>query len=273
MKKLVTLSFLLFAAGYSNAQLTNYSVGQTAPDFTVTDLHGHTHHLSDYAGKWVILDFFAYWCGPCAAIAPTINEFYRKYGCNNYDIVVLSLEYEGTTAQTQAFEDANGGDPNYPTPSVSGLDGGAAAVHSTYGPAAFPTIVLIGSDGTFKNIDIWPISSVATIENAVTSAGGGGALVPHTCTLGVGEMTVDASSVYPNPTAGKTTVAVTVPNAGKATAEIVSVSGDILRSNDHILEGGLNELSIDMSSLDAGTYFIRISDGRSVSLMVPVVKH
>ena len=149
MKKIITsLSFVL-ALGLSQAQLNNYSVGQTAPDFTVTDLEGHTHHLSDYAGKWVIVDFFAYWCGPCAATAPTINEFYKKYGCNDYDIVVLGLEYEGTTAQTQDFEDANGGDPNHPTPTVSGLDGGAAAVHSAYGPAAFPTIVLIGADGTF----------------------------------------------------------------------------------------------------------------------------
>jgi thiol-disulfide isomerase/thioredoxin len=274
MKKLFTcLSFALLSAGYSQAQLANYSVGETAPDFTVTDIHGHTHHLSDYAGKWVILDFFAYWCGPCAGIAPIVNEFYRKYGCNNYDIVVIALEYEGTTAQTVAFEDANGGDPNYPTPSVSGLDGGAAAVHSTYGASAFPTVVLIGTDGKFKNIDIWPIGSVSAIETALTNAGGSAAMVPHTCVLNVSEMTVDASSLYPNPTTGNATISVTAPNSETADLSIWSVSGELISTTTHQLEGGQNLLTIDMSTLKAGTYFVRIGNDAVVSSMIPVVKN
>ena len=57
-----------------------------------------------------------------AAVAPTVNEFYKKYGCNAYDVIVLSVEYEGTTQQTVDFENANGGDQL--SHSVSGLDGG-----------------------------------------------------------------------------------------------------------------------------------------------------
>lgn len=273
MKKLFTcLSFALLTAGAAQAQLQNYSVGQTAPDFTVTDLHGHEHQLSDYSGKWVIIDFFAYWCGPCAQIAPTINEFYRKYGCNNYDIIVLGLEGDGTTAQTQAFEDANGGDPNYPTPTVSGLDGGADPVHNTYGPAAYPTIVLIGPDGQFKNIDIWPISSIATLESAVSSAGGSSALVPHTCALGVDELTVDASAAYPNPTTGDATIAVNMPNQGTVDVVVYSVTGEQLSSTSFEVAGGTTELPVALSSYASGTYFVRLSNGESVSSMIPVVK-
>ncbi len=110
------LASLLFIPFVSNSQLNNYSAGDAAPDFTVTDIHGQSHTLSDYAGKWVMVDLYAYWCGPCAAVAPTINEFYKKYGCNAYDVIVLSVEYEGTTQQTVDFENANGGDLNFPTP-------------------------------------------------------------------------------------------------------------------------------------------------------------
>jgi thiol-disulfide isomerase/thioredoxin len=271
MKKIITSLALVLAAGTSQAQLNNFSVGQTAPNFTVTDLHGHTHNLSDYAGKWVILDFFAYWCGPCAAVAPTVNDFYIKYGCNQYDIVVLGLEYEGTEAQTQAFEDANA-DETHPTPSASGLDGGAASVHSVYGPAAFPTIVLIGADGKFKNIDIWPISGVSTLENAVTSAGGGSALVVNSCALGVEEMTVDAQSLFPNPTTGNATINVNMPNAAKADVAVYSVSGDLISTTEAQLEGGANSVNISLNGLKAGTYFVRISSEGTTSATIPVTK-
>lgn len=273
MKKLFTLfTATVLTAGLSQAQLNNYTVGQNAPDFTVTDLHGHSHTLSSYAGKWVIVDFFAYWCGPCAQISPIINEFYRKYGCNNYDIVVLALEGDGTTAQTQAFEDANGGDPNYPTPTVSGLNGGGSSVHTTYGPAAYPTIVLIGPDGKFKNIDIWPISGVGTLETAVSNAGGSAALVEHTCTLNVDELTVDAQSVFPNPTTGNATVNVHMPNSAVATVSVYSVSGELISTDTRSLEGGMNQVKLDLQSLKAGTYFVRIGTENSVSSMIPVVK-
>ena len=46
------LSVLLFIPFVSNAQLNNFSAGDAAPDFTVTDIHGQTHTLSDYSGKW-----------------------------------------------------------------------------------------------------------------------------------------------------------------------------------------------------------------------------
>ena len=47
-----TLLATLLLSVQVNAQLNNYTTGDTAPDFTVTDIHGQTHHLSDYEGKW-----------------------------------------------------------------------------------------------------------------------------------------------------------------------------------------------------------------------------
>lgn len=53
---------------------------QTAPDFTVYDMDGNPHKLSDFRGKPVILNFWATWCGYCEAEMPDFEEKYQQYG-------------------------------------------------------------------------------------------------------------------------------------------------------------------------------------------------
>ena len=253
------LASLLFIPFVSNSQLNNYSAGDAAPDFTVTDIHGQSHTLSDYAGKWVMVDLYAYWCGPCAAVAPTINEFYKKYGCNAYDVIVLSVEYEGTTHQTVDFENANGGDLNFPTPSASGLDGGGGAVHSVYGPAAYPTIFLVGPDGLIKNEDIWPISGVSTFENAFNVAGGQDALVPHECSAGIDEVSLGSLNVYPNPSHGAFTIKLSENLNENVQIELISLVGKVVFSDTHDTNANGNSIEINTESLESGSYLVKIT--------------
>jgi thiol-disulfide isomerase/thioredoxin len=144
-----------------------------------------------------MIDFFAYWCGPCAQIAPIVHNFYTKYGCNTGDVFVLGIESDAnsTLANLQTFK-TNAGLPASSFPNVLGSQGGSG-VRGQYGVSAFPTIILVGPDRKMINNDIWPISSVATFE-AVFPAG---AITPKSCSAAsIDLVALEANlNVYPNP--------------------------------------------------------------------------
>ena len=60
-------------------------------DFTLPDLEGKPVSLSDYRGKWVIVNYWATWCPPCLEEIPDLVELYEH---NRKDVVVLGIAYE-----------------------------------------------------------------------------------------------------------------------------------------------------------------------------------
>jgi peroxiredoxin len=81
------------------------AVGVMAPDFTQNDVNGKPVQLSSLRGKYVLIDFWASWCGPCRQENPNVVRAYNKYKEKKFTIIGVSLDKpEGKSAWMDAIK-------------------------------------------------------------------------------------------------------------------------------------------------------------------------
>ncbi|TSD62968.1 AhpC/TSA family protein [Inquilinus sp. KBS0705] len=74
------------------------AIGAMAPDFIQNDVNGVPVRLSSFKGKYVLLDFWASWCGPCRQENPNLVRTFNKYKGKNFTVLGVSLDRENGKA-------------------------------------------------------------------------------------------------------------------------------------------------------------------------------
>lgn len=109
-----------------------------AADFQVTDTEGKSHRLSDYKGKWVLVNYWATWCPPCLEEIPDLIALHGKKS-NNLVVIGVAMDYKNAK---QVTDFAEGLLVDYP------IVLGNAQVVSQIGPVqGLPTTYLYNPEG------------------------------------------------------------------------------------------------------------------------------
>lgn len=123
-------------------------VGTSAKAFTQATPTGSMISLSDFKGKYVLLDFWASWCGPCRKEHPNLINMYRRYRDRNFEIVSVSLDNKQDAWLKAIAKD------QLPWPQVSDLKGQQNAIALLYGVQAIPMNFLIDPEGRIIDKDL-----------------------------------------------------------------------------------------------------------------------
>jgi thiol-disulfide isomerase/thioredoxin len=86
------------------AKIRAGSPGSVAANFTATDINGASLSLSDFKGKYVLLDFWASWCVPCRKGNPHLKELYSKYKDRGFEVIGVSDDDSKPEAWHKAVE-------------------------------------------------------------------------------------------------------------------------------------------------------------------------
>lgn len=142
-KSLAVFMAALLISSASFAQENTLKAGEICPDFTYQDVTGKSYSLADFAGKYIYLDMWATWCGPCKKEIPFIKTLEEKMHGKN--IVFVSLSVDKEKEKWVEFLKTN---------KMTGIqlhNGGDRSLSDVFDVKFIPRFILIGPDSKVVN--------------------------------------------------------------------------------------------------------------------------
>ena len=147
----ILLIIIVALAGCSTnqGQVTEKEISETdyKNNFTLENMEGEKVSLSEFAGKIVVLNFWATWCPPCEAEIPDFVDVYNQYGGGNLEFVGVAMD-----TKSNLIEFIEVYNINYNIL----IDGTIDQVMKEWDVRAVPTTYILGRDGEilFKNVGL-----------------------------------------------------------------------------------------------------------------------
>ena len=129
--------------GQEIERASHFSVGGTPEDFTLPDPEGKNISLSSLRGHYVIIDFWASWCGPCLAEAPNVKAIYEKHHKDGLEILGVSLDEEKSRDKWVEAIKKNGLNWHQ----VSSLKGWDCPVAKSFNVTGIPRMFILDPEG------------------------------------------------------------------------------------------------------------------------------
>lgn len=131
------------------SKLRAIEVGYMAPDFTLPDSAGaKKHKLSSYRGQYVLIDFWASWCGPCKQEIPFLKKAYSRFHDKGFEILSVSLDdkKDKWTAALRQYQ--------MPWVHISDVKGFGSIVNDLYHVPSIPKTLLLDKSGKIVATDL-----------------------------------------------------------------------------------------------------------------------
>ncbi len=149
----------LLAYGLLRDQEGPVTIGETAPDFTLTTFEGEQISLEDLKGKVVVLNFWASWCKPCEEEAAELETAWRIYQPGG-EVVFLGVDYVDT--ETEAMVYLEKFDVTYPNgPDLR------TQISQAFRIRGVPETYILDQDGKLAAFKISPFLSLAEIQGMI----------------------------------------------------------------------------------------------------------
>ena len=123
------------------SKLGSVRIGGMAPEITLPTPDGGSKSLSELRGKYVLIDFWASWCGPCRRENPNVVKMYNKYKDKGFEIFGVSFD-QNKEKWVKAIAD-----DKLTWPHVSDLKGWQSSAAGLYNITAIPHTILLDKEG------------------------------------------------------------------------------------------------------------------------------